>query len=302
MTVPARHEKTLLRRMWDNRMAYLFISPFYIMFVAFMLIPIVLSLYLSLTDLRGMGKMNFIGLANYKALLEDPVYLTAVKNTLVFTVIQVPIMVCLALILALMLNSKNLKLRNFFRSIVFLPSVMSLAVAALAFSMILNRDIGLLNILLRALGLPVRDWLNDPRLAFWSIMGVVTWRWTGYNAVILLSGLQNIDDELYEAARIDGANLFQQFRYITVPLLWPIIFFCIMLGTIGVFQLFEEPMILTKGGPVNSTLSIAMYQYNQAFGRFRFGYGSAVAYSLVIMLTILSFINSKLFSRDNALS
>jgi len=293
----SRH-KSLLSEMWRNRSGYLFILPFYTIFLIFMLFPVLYSLYLSFCKtMGGIGKSPFIGLTNYINLLKDTQFITAVQNTTKFVIIQVPLMLALALFLALILNSKRLYFRNFFRSAIFLPSVMSLVVAALAFSMILNEDMGLLNMMLGFFGIPAQDWLYDPKLAFWAIMAIVTWRWTGYNAVIMLAGLQNIDENLYEAAKIDGAGPLQILRYIIIPLLWPIIFFCLIVGTIGVFQLFDEPMILTQGGPINRTLSISLYLYKTAFKKLRFGYGSAIAYFLVIILVIVTAINFKLFGK-----
>ncbi|HHV62145.1 MAG TPA: sugar ABC transporter permease [Firmicutes bacterium] len=291
---PGKNKRLLWREVRRNKVAYLFISPFYIMFLLFMVLPVVYSFYLSLTDVQGIGMVKWVGLRNYINLFQDERFLQAIKNTSLFAVVQIPIMLTLAVILALILNSKRVFLRNLFRSVYFLPVVMSLAVAALAFSMILNKDIGLLNLVLSRMGFSPRDWLNDPDLALWSIVGLVTWRWTGYNMVIILAGLQNIPQELLEAAQIDGAGPWQRLRHITLPLIWPVVFFCLILSMIGAYQLFEEPMILTKGGPMDRTLTIVLYLYQTGFQKFQFGYASAIAYSLVIILLVVSGLQMKL--------
>jgi len=279
------------------KMPYLFISPFYIMFTVFMVFPIFYSFYLSLTNLRGVAKPAFIGLRNYANLLNDVRFWTALKNTSIFAVVQIPIMIGLAIILALILNSSWVKFRNFFRSVYFLPVVMSLAVAALAFSMILNIDIGLLNLLLERLGLGKYDWLNNPKLAMPSIIVLTTWRWTGYNVVILIAGLQNISPELYEMAKIDGAGPLRRIWNITLPLLGPVILFCVMFSVIGSYQLFEEPYILTRGGPADATLTIVFYLFQIGFQRFQLGYASSIAYSLVVIIFVLSILQMRYFGR-----
>jgi lactose/L-arabinose transport system permease protein len=282
------------------KMPYLFISPFYIMFTVFMIFPIFYSFYLSLTNLRGVAKPAFVGLRNYANLLNDIRFWTALKNTSIFAVVQIPIMIGLAIVLALILNSSWVKFRNFLRSAYFLPVVMSLAVAALAFSMILNIDIGLLNILLERLGLGKYDWLNNPKLAMPSIIVLTTWRWTGYNVVILIAGLQNISPELYEMAKIDGAGPFRRIWSITLPLLGPVILFCVMFSVIGSYQLFEEPYILTRGGPADATLTIVFYLFQIGFQRFQLGYASSIAYSLVVIIFVLSILQMRYFGRRTA--
>ncbi len=280
---------TLLRRMWKARAAYVFISPFYLMFLAFTVFPIGYSFYLSLTKpLEGVN--NFVGLANYANIIRDPRFWRALHNNVMVVIVQVPVMLTLATVLATALNSKVLPFRKFFRTAYFLPVVMSLVVSALSFSMILNRDIGLLNLVLRKLGLATRDWLNDANLSLLSIMAIMTWRWTGYNMVIILAGLQNIPRDLLEAAEIDGASSFQRFWHLTLPLLWPVIFFCLVVSVIGSFQLFEEPSVLTMntGAPMDTTLTLALYLYQQAFMTYRLGYGSAIAYCMVIIMVVAS--------------
>jgi lactose/L-arabinose transport system permease protein len=290
--------KKVLKEIKRNKAPYLFISPFYIMFLAFMVIPIFYSFYLSLTELRGVRPPNFIGFTNYANLLQDTRFWTALRNTSVFAAVQIPLMMSIAITLALILNSPGIRFRNFFRSMYFLPVVMSLVVAALSFSMILSVDIGLLNLLLKRIGLTSHDWLNDPDLALPSIIVLATWRWTGYNIVILLAGLQNIPLELYEAAKIDGAGMLQRVRYVTLPLLRPIIFFCVMMSIIGSYQLFEEPYILTnKGGPMDRTLTIVLYLFETGFQKYRLGYASAIAYSLVLVIFIVSALQMKFFWR-----
>jgi len=285
-----------------NRYGWFFISFSLIILGVFMLYPIISSLYMSTMSSRGMIQ-RYVGLGNYFKLVKDSVFLQALKNTLIFFIIQVPIMLFLALVIASLLNDKSIKFRGVFRTGIFLPAVTSLVTYAVLFKMMFSLD-GFINktlLAMRLISQPV-PWLIDPFWAKITVMIALTWRWTGYNMVFYLSGLQNIPDELYEAAEIDGANKLRQFMYITVPILKPIILFTAITSTIGTLQLFDEPTSLSSTvdtaatiGPANSLLTMSVYIYNLCFKYMpNFGYASTVAYVIVILVAILSIIQFKL--------
>jgi len=241
----------------------------------------------------GSGRnLQFVGFENYVRLLKDPVFLTAVKNTVFYLIIQVPVMILLAMFVSVLLNDPKLKFKGFFRTAIFLPCVTSLVAYSVIFKYLFGTD-GLVNMALLKLSLIAEPipWITDPFWAKITIIIAITWRWTGYNMIFYLSALQNIDNSIYEAARIDGANAWQQFFKITVPLLKPIILFTSITSTIGTLQLFDEVMNITNGGPGNATMSISQYIYFLSF-RYTpdFGYAATVSYAIVIMIIIFSLI------------
>lgn len=245
--------------------------------------------------------LKFNGIGNYTRLFTDSMFLTAVKNTFIFLIFQVPMMVILALFISVLLNDKNLKFKGFFRTAIFLPCITSLVAYSVVFKYLFSSD-GLVNSLLMNLHLinmPI-EWITHPFWAKVTIIIAITWRWTGYNMIFYLSGLQNIDSSIYEAARIDGASAIRQFFSITVPLLKPIILFTSITSTIGTLQLFDEVVNITKGGPGNATTSISQYIYNLSFEYSPdFGYAATVSYSIVIMVIVLSFIQFKVAGDRN---
>lgn len=290
--------KNALRK---NRYGWFFISFSLIILGIFMLYPIFSSLFMSTMSSRGMIQ-RYVGLGNYLRLVKDNVFLQALKNTLVFFGVQVPLMLFLALVIAALLNDKTIKFRGLFRTGVFLPAVTSLVTYALLFKMMFSLD-GVVNKALLTINL-IREpipWLVDPFWAKVTVMIAMTWRWTGYNMIFYLSGLQNIPDELYEAAEMDGANKLRQFMYITVPILKPIILFTAITSTIGTLQLFDEPTSFSSGGvtastigPGNSLLTLSVYIYNLCFKYMpNFGYAATVAYVIVILVGMLSIIQFK---------
>lgn len=240
------------------------------------------------------GEMVFTGLDNYTRLLNDPIFHRAFFNTLTIFIMYVPILTILAVVLAVLLNSRLLRFKGLFRVSFFLPSVTSLVAASVIFVILLDSNYGLVNYLLTILGLEPVPWLNSGFWARISVVIVMLWRWTGYNMVIVLARLQNIPNELYEAASIDGASKLRQFFSITLPQLKSVILFVVVLSTIGAMQMFDEAFILTEGGPNNATLTITMYLYRKGFQYFDFGYASAVAYVLVVIIGILSYFQLKL--------
>lgn len=278
----------------QNRRSWLFIIPSMALIIAFVFYPMIQAFFTSLQT--GMANnLSFSGAANYERLLTDSTFKKALFNTVLYLIIQVPVMILLALVISSMLNNKKLKFRVFFRTAIFLPCVTSLVAYSIIFKSLFATD-GFVNAILMNLHLisdPIA-WITDPVFARVLIILAITWRWTGYNMVFYLSGLQSIDDSIYEAASIDGANGFQKFRSITLPLLKPIILFTTINSTIGTLQLFDETVNITNGGPANATITISQYIYNLLFKyQPNFGYAAAVSYVIVVLIVILSFIQMK---------
>lgn len=275
---------------------FYFLAPALLLFIAFTVYPLVASFILSFQTLES-GSYVFAGLDNYIRLVNDTVFIKAIFNTIVILIIQVPIMLLLALILANTLNSKLLRLRGFFRTGFFMPAVTSLVAYSILFSVMLQNS-GIINQFLGYIGIGPINWLAN---AFWakvSIMLAMTWRWTGYNMVIYLAALQNIPEELYEAASMDGASRIKQFFYITIPNLKPVILFTAIISTISTLQLFDEPYNLTNGGPADATMTLGLYIYKNGFDYFDFGYASAIAYVVVLMVGALSYFQLKVMGDD----
>ncbi|CDQ37928.1 carbohydrate ABC transporter permease [Virgibacillus salexigens] len=274
------------------------LAPAVLFFSLFIAYPIVSSLLLSF-QISEAGQTSFVGFDNYIRLFQDPLFYEAMKNTLIIGVIQTPSVIILGLLTATLLNSGLIKLENFFRLTYFTPAVTSLVGASVIFLLLLNQENGLINFLLGLVGIDSIGWLNTP---FWAKLSIIlqgTWRWTGYNMVIILAGLQSISKDLYEAASIDGATKIRQFFSITIPQLRPVLLFCLIMSTIGSFQLFDEPYILTNGGPVNATTTITMYLYENGFQFFDFEYASAIAYVLVGFIALLTYVQFKLGGDKN---
>jgi lactose/L-arabinose transport system permease protein len=287
---------------WDQRRLapYLFIAPFFVTFLVFWVGPIVTSVGISLTDWNGIQLPRLVGLANYRKLFASSDFYTAVRNTLVAAIVYDALMVVLAIGVAMLLDWRHLPFRRFFRAAYFAPVTMSLAVVALVFQLIYAKEGGLLNQLIETAGLPYKvDWLGDTRLALWSIVALRIWRATGYYAIIVLAGLQNIPKELYEVAAVDGATAWQRFRTITLPLLKPVTAFVVITSSIWALQLFDEPWILTKGGPINATLTMVIYLYQHSFQYGELGFGASIAYVLTMIIAIFSFLQLKLFAAES---
>ncbi|MWV46789.1 ABC transporter permease subunit [Paenibacillus sp. HJL G12] len=268
-----------------------FIIVAVLMIAAFYFYPMIQALILSFKTGRGVN-LAYTGWSNYERLLTDKTFFTALKNTFIYLIVQVPIMIILALFISVLLNDSHLKFRGFFRTAIFLPCVTSLVAYSVVFKYMFGSG-GLVNAMLMKLSIiqaPI-EWITDPFWAKITIIIAITWRWTGYNMIFYLSALQNIDSSIYEAARIDGASSVKQFFRITIPMLKPIILFTSITSTIGTLQLFDEVLNITKGGPGNSTLSISQYIYNLSFKYTAdFGYAATVSYSIVIIIIVLSLI------------
>jgi multiple sugar transport system permease protein len=298
--LPASNYSKLNRRR-EAIWGYLFISPNFLIILAFTVIPVFLSLYISLTDWNILGTPNFIWIDNYKAIFSDPLAKETFLNTFYFTVLSVPINVFLTLVLAVFLNQK-IRGITFFRTAYYLPVISASVAVSLMFMWILANN-GLLNQMLGSLGVEPIRWLTSPKIALNSVIGVTIWKGLGLNMIIFLAALQDIPQELTEAAAIDGANRIQQFFKITVPLISPVIFFVTITGVIGSFQSFDLVYNMTKGGPGHATSVIGYYIWKQAFDYMNMGYGAALAYivfAVILILTLVQWVIRKrwVYSED----
>ena len=258
---------------------------------------------MSLNKIPIGSPMIFVGLRNYVLLLSNMRFYHSLKVTALYTLGQGSIHLLLALGVALILNLK-FRGRTIYRSAFFLPVITSLVVAALFWRILLDEHLGLINLVLESLGFPRYRWLESPQLILPSVILVGIWRWFGFQMVILLAGLQSIPNELYDAAKVDGANSFQITQYVTLPLLFPVIFFCIAIILIGDLMLFDTPFILTggSGGPGENALSMAMYLYRSAFETFRLGYAAALGYLLALLIMGASILYLRILGRKAGLT
>lgn len=304
MPTTAVSETATTRKRFEFRLSpkvapYVFIAPAVILFAVFMVYPIIYSFILSLqTQIDGVDK--WIGLDNYTQLLGDDKFKQALLNTVWLLLGQVPIMLILAILLAVTLNSRWLKFRGGFRAIYFLPAVTALAAVSIIFRILFQEEDGFVNYILGLIGIGPVPWSTN---AFWNtilLILAITWRWTGYNMVIYLSGLQSIPGDLYEAASVDGASKINQFFRITLPLMRPIILFTTIFSTIGTLQIFDESYLLTRGGPADATMTVGLYLYRTAFQQADFHYASTVAYGLVVIIGILSILQFKFARLEEA--
>lgn len=283
---------TLKRK--QNFFGWAVLAPAVLLIAAMSFYPIFRALFLSFNT--GIGaKLRWTGISNYTRMFEDKIFIQALTNNFIYLIIQVPIMLVLALILASMLNDKKLKFRGLFRTAIFLPCATSLVSYAIIFRSLFSVD-GLINVVLVKLGILSTgyNFLANPTSAKVVIIIALVWRWTGYNMVFYLAGLQNIDYSVYEAAKIDGTSAFQSFWKITVPLLKPIILLTVIMSTNGTLQLFDESVNLTNGGPGNATITMSHYIYNLSFKYVpNFGYSAALSFLILILVAILALIQMK---------
>ena len=289
------------RRFWSmerkqSAAGWAFLTPATLMFFVFSFYPMVQAFLTSLK--RGLPTaLTYCDplWRNYQRMLSDKVFIQSVTNTLTYLIVQVPIMLVLAVIFATLLNNKDLKFRGLFRTCIFLPCATGLVAYSMIFRTLFTYD-GMVNALLTNIGIlsePI-NWLNDPFYAKVVIIVGLVWRWTGYNMIFYLSGMQSIDYSIYEAARIDGANQFRQLVNITIPLLKPIILVTAIMSTNGTLQLFDESVNLTRGGPANMTITMSHYIYNTMFTKNpNFGYAAAMSFVILIMVAVLSAIQTK---------
>lgn len=287
---PRRRRRSRLTR---NRWGYVYVAPFFILFLAFSLYPFLYTAYVSLhdTNLSNIDGAHYVGFDNYKALWSSEFFWNAARNTLSIGIISTVPQLCMALGLAHLLNYK-LRGRTFFRVAMLMPYATSIAAATLVFAQLFGRDYGLINMALNALGIHPVDWEGGNLSSHIAISTIVTWRWTGYNALIYLAGLQAIPNDLYEAATVDGASKWQQFLHITIPGLRPTIVFTVIVSTIGATQLFGEPLLFggngnTNGGTAHQYQTLGLLMYRQGWTNFHLGQAAATAWTMFMIVLLL---------------
>ncbi|MEX1172934.1 MAG: sugar ABC transporter permease [Chloroflexota bacterium] len=287
----------------QNLTGWAFAAPFMILFSVFLAFPIIAAFLLSFTsfglrDLQNPVGTSFVGLQNYMDLLSDAKFWKSLINTVYFVVVGVPVTLAFGLLIANALNRGVNRFRSVFRVGYYLPVITSIVAIAVVWRFLLNPDVGLINMALAAVSIDGPAWLADPALAMPSIIAMAVWRNLGFAMIVFLAGMQAIPASLYEAASLDGAGRWQAFRSITVPLLRPTILFMTVITTIGYLQLFEEPFVMTAGGPLDATLSVTMYMYQQGFTFFHQGYASAIAYVLFVIVAIIAFLQFRFLRSD----
>ncbi len=274
---------------------YVFISPFFLLYGLFLLVPILIGLYLSCTESAGLGTPHWVGLRNYGDLLTDGSFWTSIGNTAIYMVFTLCVVVPVALLIAQALNARGLRGRDLFRLTYFMPVVLSPIVISLVFGLIFDNQYGLMNGILQSLfGFGGVDWLTDPGWAKVVVVLLVLWRWTGYLTIFFLAGLQNVPRELYEAAEIDGAGPARRFISVTLPALRPVTAFVAVTVLVNTAQIFDEPFLLTQGGPGESTLSVAMFIYRAGFQRQELGYAATAGVVLFLGVFALGQIANRL--------
>lgn len=283
----------------EVRAAYLFLLPGLLVLTLFFFVPVIAALLLSFTDfdiyaIASLDNMRLVGFRNYVELFHNPLFWTALKNTFYFVLIGGPLSVGASLAAALLLNARSLRFKGFFRTAYFAPVVTTLVAVAVVWRFLFHARYGLINYVIGLVGIDPVNWLGDPTWAMPSIIVLAVWKNFGYNMIIFIAGLQNIPSYLYEAADVDGASLWQQFRNITLPMLAPTFLFVGIITMIGYFQLFAEPYVMTDGGPLNSTLSIVLLMYREGFKWWNMGFAAAVAFVLFVIIFIGTLIQLRL--------
>ncbi len=284
---------------------YFFLAPALGTLLIFFFLPVAAAFLMSFTDfdIYSLGNLNrarIILFRNFSQLLSDPLFWKALGNTFYFVIVGGPLTIIVALLAAIGLNSRLLYFRNWFRLAFFMPVVTTLVAVAVVWRYLYHPRFGIINYLLSQIGIQGVDWLGDPHWAMPALILLAIWKNFGYQMMIFLAGLQAIPDYLYEAARIDGAGWWRQFFHVTVPQLAPTTFFVTIMTIIGYFQFFAEPYVMTQGGPLNATLSIVLYLYQQGFRWWRMGYASAIAFILFIIVFFFAMIQLSLRKRGEA--
>ncbi len=292
--VPAR--RLASNRVREAAWAYLFLTPFFLGLVFFILGPVLAAFAISFSTWDLLSPPRWVGLANYREMVNDRLFWIALKNTLYFTVVSVPVTLILALGLAVLMN-RRIRGIEALRAIYFFPVTASIVAVSLLWAWMYTPDFGIINYLLSYLGIPKINWLVNPQLALPSVIIMSVWRGLGFNIVVFLAGLQSIPRDLYEAAALDGATGWDQFRHITVPLLTPTIFFATIMALIGSFQVFEQTYIMTQGGPANATMTLVYQIFLNGFTYLRMGYASAQSFVLFAILFAITLVQVRLQTR-----
>ena len=286
----------------EGRAGWLFAGPALFLIGVFFLLPVAAAFVLSFTDfdlyaLADPENLRVVGLTNYETLLSTPMFWKALGNTAVFVLLGVPLSLAASLGAALLIDSRLARFRGWFRTVFFAPVVTTLVAVALTWRYLLHTRYGLINYALTHAGLPAIDWMGDPHWSMPAIVLLAVWKNFGYNMIILIAALQSIPEELYEAARLDGAGTWARLRHITLPLLTPTLALVTILTVSGYFQLFAEPYVMTQGGPLQSTVSVLYFMFEQGFKWWKLGFASAVAFVLFAMILVLTVVQMRLARR-----
>lgn len=289
----------------SNSAGYYFLAPALLLIGIFFFLPVVAALVLSLTDfdiyaVADLDNARFVGLGNFARLFQHPDFWKALRNTLYFAVVGGPLTIAISLATALLLNNKLVRWRGVFRTAFFTPFVTTLVAVAIVWRYLYHPQYGLFNYALGMIGISPIDWLGDPRWAMPAIILMAAWKNFGYNMLIFIAGLQSIPEDLYEAAHLDGASALQRFRHITLPMLGPTLIFVAVITMIGYFQLFAEPYVMTRGGPLRSTTSIVLLMYEEGFRWWRMGYAAALAFVLFAVILIATWLQTLLRRKEPA--
>ena len=286
-------------RAGEGRLAFFAISPFYFLYLIFGIFPILYTSYMAFFNWDPLGEKVFIGLGNFVNLLADDTLWKALRNTLSIWVLGTVPQLALALYMATLLNRTRLRFSGFWRSAILIPNVTSVLAIAVIFSSLYGRDFGLINYALSFFGIDKINWMNGTFSSHVEIATMIIWRWTGYNALIYLAAMQSIPKELYESAQLDGANGWEQFRFITLPGIRNVLIFTVTMSTIGGLQTFNEPYILggITGGNDKQFYTLAMFLYEEAFRKFQFGYGAAIGIFIFFCVVIFALINATIASK-----
>lgn len=280
------------------RAAWLFLAVPLALFMVFMLLPIITAGFLSLSDYAVIGPFRWVGVRNYEKIWNDPFFWIALRNTVYYTLLYVPLGLIVALGTAVLLN-RNAGVVRLYRTLFYIPVVSSTVATATIWYWLLNPQKGLLNVVLGWFGINGPAWLYDSKWAMFAIVMMSVWAGFGANMIIFLGGLQGVSPDLKEAARLDGANYWQSFWHVTIPALHRTTFLVSTLLIIGAFQVFDQAYVLTKGGPGNSTVTMVYYIYNKGFGSLEMGYASALSFVLFVIILVFSLLNSRLSNRKD---
>ena len=273
--------------------AWLLVGPALAILALFFVVPVVASFLLSLTDfdvyaVANLDRLRVVGFANYRALLAEPRFWRALRNTAYFVAVGGPLSIAVSLAAALLLDARATRWKPFFRTVLFLPVVTTLVAVAIVWRAIYHPHAGLLAWLCTRLGVAPIDWLGDPRWAMPAIILLAVWKNFGFNMLVFLAGLQSVPERLYEAARLDGARAWERLRHVTLPVLAPTFGFVAVTTTIGFLQVFAEPYVMTQGGPAERTLSIVLLMYEEGFRWWNLGFAAAVAFVLFALILVVT--------------
>ncbi len=282
---------------YSSKAAYLFLTPAISAILIFFFIPVIAAFIMSFTDFdiyafASYDNVRFIGFRNYVQLFGDPLFWQSLQNTVYYVVFATPLSIAVSLGAAMLLNSKLIKYKGFFRLSYFIPYITTLVAVAIVWRFMYHPKFGILNYFLGWFGINPVDWLGNPNTAMPAIILMSVWKTFGYNMIIFIAGLQNIPEDLYEAASLEGANGWEKFKAITIPMLAPMTLFVSIITIVGFFQLFAEPYIMTQGGPLNKTLSIVGYMYQEGFRWWNMGYSASISFVLfflILIVTVLQF-------------